>query len=171
MSGESWDESRFGNLLLKQTKEIHSMLTRNEIEHLIYSTVDIVPQGEDSVFLGVFSLVDNVETLNLILARITAYYDTLLANLPLSISQTIQLQLQRPFTYEEYKSLFTVTQEKHFAHHAIFRTLLITTRGEQLLFTNNPSRDDSYKSYVALLQSWSKVHHPLIHSLLYGFHN
>ncbi len=147
------------------------MLTRNELEYLIYNTVDIVPQSADSVFLGVFSLVDNVETLNRVLSKITTYYDNLLSTLPLSLSERLALQVQRPFTFEEYKALFSVSQERHFANHAIFRTLLITTRAEQLLFINNPNRDDSFQSYKKLLQNWSKIHHPLINSLIYGIHD
>jgi len=147
------------------------MLSKNEIEYLIYNTVDIVPQSTDSVFLGFFSLVDNRETLNRVLSKVTAYYDNLLSTLPLSLSDRLALQVQRPFTFEEYKALFTTSQERHFAQHPIFRTLLITTQAEQLLFTNNPNRDGSYKSYVATLQSWSKVHNPLINSLIYGIHN
>jgi|GEM_PF-1714741 len=148
------------------------MLTRKEIEHLIYSTVDIVPQGTDSVFLGLFSLVDNVETLNRVLSKVTAYYDNLLSTLPLSLSERLALQVQRPFTFEEYKALFTVNQERHFANHPIFRTLLITTQAERLLFTRNPNRrDGSYKSYMATLQKWSEVHNKTINTLIHGIHN
>ena len=156
---------------LARTEKFYSMLTRKEIEHLIYNTVDIVPQSTDSVFLGLFSLVDNVETLNRVLSKVTAYYDNLLSTLPLSLSERLALQVQRPFTLEEYKALFAITQERHFANHAIFRTLLITTRAEQLLFTNNPNRDGSYKSYVALLQKWSEVHNKTINSLIHGFYD
>ncbi len=146
------------------------MLTRDEIEHLIYDTVDIVPQGEDSVFLGVFSLVDNPATLDLLLVKMTTYYDRLLEILPLSVSERIKLQMQRCFSYEEYKALFTSVQEKDL-NRAICKTLLITTKTELQLFINNPSRDDSYKAFVALLERWSKVHNPLMHSLLYGIHD
>lgn len=150
--------------------KISTMLNRKEIEDLIYSTVDIVPHGEDSVFLGLFRLVDNPETLDLLLVRVTAYYDRLIEILPLSVSDRLSLQMQRCFRYEEYRGLFKPVQDKDF-RKPIFRTLLLTSKAELSLFTNNPTRDESYKSFVALLDSWSKVHNPFLHSLIYDIHN
>ncbi len=146
------------------------MLTGNEIEYLIYNTVDIVPLGEDSVFLGVFSLVDNEEILNVLLTKVTSYYDKLIATLPLSTPQLIALQMQRCFTWHEYKALHTAS-EKDFKRYVIFKTLLITTQAERLLFITNPNCDDSYQSFLVLLENWSEIHNPFIHSLIYGFHN
>jgi len=157
---------------LVTAKKIDSMIQEQDIENLIYNTVDIVPEGEDSVFLGDFLLLDSPACVGAILEYVTRYYDTLL-QLPLNVVERLQLQTQRCFTFEEYQCLFTLSITEHrFMHYAIFKTLLITTNAERLLFIRNHNHDgSSYEGFVAFLQSWSKIHNPFLHSLLYEIYS
>ena len=140
-------------------------MNRHDLEKLIYDTVDIVPQGNDSVFLGLFSIVDNPACLDAITTYVARYYDTLLQTLPLTTSQRITMQMQRCCTYEEYKLLFVPTQN---FNRFPFKTFLITSNSERLLFIRN--RDSSYEAFVALLENWTKIHHPFLHAFIYEVH-
>lgn len=147
------------------------MLTTDDITHFIASTVDIVPESEDSVFLGVFSIPDSPATLHAIMGYVTRYYDVLLEHLALTPLQRITFQMQRCFTYNEYKTLFNMSVKQTDYHkHPIFRTLLITNADDRLLFIRKCG-DDDYAAYVAFLEAWSKVHNQNLNSHLYGIHD
>lgn len=148
------------------------MLTEELIYTFIKDTVDIVPDTEDSVFLGEIFIPDIPALFGKILLHVTSYYDDLLAILPLTFTERLALQLQRCCTYDEYRSIFNLSIKEHqFSQHAAYRTLLITTNADRLLFISNPDRDESYPSFVDFMQEWSKVHHPLLYALVYEIHD
>lgn len=169
---ESRHENRI-EIRLETLEKFHKMLSEKDIERFIYNTVDIVPYGEDSVFLGVFSIWDNPACMQAILEHVTNYYDTLLRSLPLTITLRLQLQMQRCFTYGEYTKLFSRSiPENQFHQYPIFRTLLIGSNAQRLLFIRNHQYyDESYEGFVECLRQWSKFHNPFLHSYLYEIHD
>ena len=139
------------------------MIQTQDLEKLIYHTIDLAPPCDNSVVLGFLSVIDNPLLVQAVMQHVTKYYDLLLQTLPLDMADRIALQMQRCFTEEEYYLLFTRGTD---FTKPIFKTLLITNRTEQLLFTCN--RDRSYEAFATLLKSWSKVHNSVLYTFLYG---
>lgn len=142
------------------------MIQEQDLEKIFYNAIVIPPKDDSSVFLGSLSPTDAPDGLAAVMKNYTSYIDGLLQSLPLSEVQRIELTMLRSFTYDEYICLFSVTKEREFVHYPVFRVLLITTDRERKLFISN-SRDESFEAYVALLESWTKINNPFLHTFIY----
>lgn len=140
------------------------MIQIDDLEQLIYRTIDLATPSKDSVVFGFLSVVDNPMLVLAVMQYVTRFYDTLLQTLPLTPVNRISLQMQRCFTEEEYYTVFNLRHNDF--TQPIFKTLLITNHNDRLLFTRN--RNASYEAYNRLLESWSKVQNSVLYSFLYG---
>ena len=143
------------------------MISEQHLENLFYEATDLIQEdNENTVFLGTCQVLDSEVGLSATLTFYTSYWDKFLKNVPLSPLQRLRISLLRCFTFEEYTCIFNLTiKESDFPDYPIFRTLLISSHRERLLFIR--SHDNSHAAYLTLLESFSKIHNPFLYSFLY----
>lgn len=121
------------------------------------------------VFLGTVSIREPAG-MDAMLKAYTSYIDGLLATLPLTPSQYLELLTARAFTFDEYQALWLPNiKPKDYHHYIIYRVLLITDEQDKLLFTS--VRDNSHADFDSFLQVYTAHCNHLLHSLLYEIYD
>ncbi len=145
------------------------MLSTEQILQMFFNAAVIVPNSDDSVFLGTMQMQDCDVAFDAVTAAHCNFIDTLLATAPLSDYDYMSLLLLRGFQFTEYLLLHDKSiTPLHFKRHKIFSVLLICTSEDRKLFTHlTPTRD----AYNKLLSSFFKVHNPYLYGFLYETQN
>lgn len=156
---------------LDSAKKLCNMISEQHLEALFYEATGLIPEeGGETVYLGTCQILDSDAGLAAVLTFYTRYWDRFLKTVPLTTLQRIRITLLRCFTFEEYTCLFNLTiKESDFHDYPIFRTLLISSHKERLLFIR--SHDNSHAAFLTLLESFSKIHSSLIHTFIYEARN
>lgn len=141
------------------------MLSTEQLLQIFLDAAVIVPNTDDSVFLGTMQIQDCEIGFDAIMSAHCSYIDNLLAKAPLSDYEIISLLLVRGFLYAEFLSLWDKSiQPVHFRKHKVFSVLMITNNEERKLFTHlTPNRDE----YNKILSRLLKIHNPYLQNFLY----
>jgi len=128
--------------------------------------VSIIPDGEESVFLGVFEKpTDAPAGVHAVMCYWTGIVDTFLQRASMSSIQRLSLLTIRGFTFDEYKVLFDMSI-KNYTRYPIYQSLLITTAQERASVIYQLT--DSYDGYLTLLDRTLALYNPFLHTFLYG---
>lgn len=143
----------------------------NSLIYAFENALDIIPNNardDEGVFIGFVSITEPLG-LNAILSEYTSCIDKMLADLPLTDCQYLELLTSRSFTYDEYKELWKV-KPNGFYQSMICKVLLITTEQDRQLFTSL-AVDDSHAKFVEFLKVYAKNNNKFLHNLIYEIYD
>jgi len=132
------------------------------------NAVDIIPDGDDSVFLGVIEkITDAPAGVNEVFNYWTGLCDTAMQQAGVGDMQRLELLTMRGFTFHEYATLFDISiKEADYTRYPIYQTLLITTAKERAGVIYQLSKD-RYEDYLKILGRALRLFNPLLYHFLY----
>jgi hypothetical protein len=143
------------------------MINEATLLQIFQDTVSIIPDGENSVFLGTVKIIDAPSGVNAIMAYWTKSIDKALLQSGINNIQKLELLTIRGFTFEEYATLFDIgIKQDTYPRYPIYQALLITTQKERAGFIYQLNKD-SHEDYMTLLARTLRLFNPFLHSFLY----
>jgi hypothetical protein len=137
---------------------------------IFQDAVSIIPDGEDSVFLGTLELTAAPAGVNAVMDYWTKIVDNALLQTGIGDTQKLELLTMRGFTIDEYATLFDIgIKPQDFTRYPIYQSLLITTQKERAGVIYQLNRD-SYADYLTLLHRTFRLFNPFMNAFLYEAH-
>jgi hypothetical protein len=143
------------------------MIDEQTLIEIFQNAVDIIPDGDDSVFLGTLVMTAAPAGVDAIMEYWTGLIDTALLQTGIGDTQKLELITMRGFTSNEYNNLFDIgIKEQDFARYPIYQSLLISTHKERAGVIYQ-LRKDSNEDYQTLLSRSLKMFNPFLYTFLY----